>query len=175
MSNQLPSLDELKALPAPFPCKVRQIEPHWIDHNGHLNMAYYNVIMDESVGDLFRLMGLGPTYRKERNGSTMTAECHVRYLREVHLGDPLQVSMRLLGVDEKRIHFFEELRHATEGWLSATSENVGLHIDMSVRRVAPFPPDIAERLRAVADAHARLPRPEGAGRSVSLPAKATVA
>ena len=86
----------------------------------------------------------------------MTAECHVRYLREVHLGDPLQVSIQLLGADEKRIHFFEELRHATEGWLSATSENMSLHIDMSVRKVAPFPPDIAERVRAVADAHARI-------------------
>jgi acyl-CoA thioester hydrolase len=174
MSKQLLSLDELKALPAPFPCQVRQVEPHWIDHNGHLNMAYYNVIMDESVGDLFRPIGLGSNYLKERNCSTMTAECHVRYLREVHLGDPVQVSIRLLGVDEKRVHFFEELRHATEGWLSATSENMGLHIDMSVRKVAPFPPDIAERLRAVADAHAKLPRPDGAGRSVTLPVKAEV-
>jgi acyl-CoA thioester hydrolase len=172
MSVQLPTLDELKILPGPYPCQVRQIEPHWIDHNGHLNMAYYNVVLDDAVGDLFRIMGLSRNYLKERNCSTMTAECHVRYLREVHLGDPLQVFIRLLGVDEKRIHFFEELRHATDGWLSATSENMSLHIDMSVRRVAPFPPDIAERLRAVADAHARLPLPEGAGRKIALPEKA---
>ena len=174
MSNQLLSLDQLKALPVPFPCQIRHIEPHWIDHNGHLNMAYYNVILDEAVGDLFRTIGLGPAYRKERNGSTMTAECHVRYLREVHLGDPLQVSIQLLGADEKRIHFFEELRHATEGWLSATSENMSLHIDMSVRKVAPFPLDIAERVRAIADAHAKFPRPDGAGRRVGLPVKAEV-
>jgi acyl-CoA thioester hydrolase len=185
--SKLLSLDELKALPAPFPCKIRQVEPAWIDHNGHLNMAYYNVILDEAVGDLFRTFGLGIPYRKERNCSTMTAECHsrskngvaslayVRYLREVHLGDPLLVSIQLLGVDEKRIHFFEELRHATEGWVSATSENISLHIDMSIRRVAPFPADIAERLRVVADVHARLPRPEGAGRSIALPMKAEVA
>jgi acyl-CoA thioester hydrolase len=173
--SKLPSLDELKTLPAPFPCKVRQVEPHWIDHNDHLNMAYYNVILDESVGDLFRAIGLGPLYKKERNCSTMTAECHVRYLREVHRGDPLQVSIRLLGADEKRIHLFEELRHATEGWLSATSENMSLHIDMSVRRVAPFPPDIAERLQAVVQAHSGLPLPEGAGRTVTLPMKAKVA
>lgn len=174
MSRELPSLAELKALPAPLPCRIRQIEPHWIDHNGHLNMAFYNVIMDESVGDLFGPIGLGRGYLQERNCSTMTAECHVRYLREVKLGDPLQVSIRLLGVDEKRIHLFEELRHATEGWLSATSENMSLHIDMRVRKVAPFPPDIAERLRAVAAVHARLPLPEGAGRNI-LPMKARVA
>ena len=167
--SELPSLDELCALPAPLPCRVMQIDPKWIDHNGHLNMAYYNVIMDESVGDLFRPMGLGAAYRKERNGSTMTAECHVRYLRELRLGDPAQVSIRLLGADDKRIHFFQELRHATEGWLSATSENITLHIDMRIRRVAPFPPDIAERVQAVIAHHSRLPLPEGAGRRIGLP------
>jgi acyl-CoA thioester hydrolase len=172
MSQQLLSLDQLKTLPAPFACKVRQVEPHWIDHNGHLNMAYYNVILDESVGDLFSKIGLGRSYLKQRNCSTMTAECHVRYLREVNLGDPLRVSMLILGVDEKRIHFFEELRHATEGWLSATSENMSLHIDMNVRKVAPFPPDIAERLSAVAAAHARAPRPDGAGRRIAMPDRA---
>jgi acyl-CoA thioester hydrolase len=171
MSHQLLSLEQLKALPAPLPCRVRQIEPKWIDHNGHLNMAYHNVILDDSVGDLFRPIGFGPNYRKTRNCSTMTAECHVRYLREIRLGDPVQGFIRLLGFDEKRMHIFQELRHATEGWLATTSENISLHIDMSVRKVAPFPPDIAERLRAVADAHSGLPRPEGAGRNIALPAK----
>jgi acyl-CoA thioester hydrolase len=187
MSKHPLSLDELKALRGPFVCKIMQIEPHWIDHNGHLNMAYYNVIMDESVGDLFRAIGLGSNYKKERNCSTMTAECHsrskngvaslayVRYLREVSLGDPLQVSIHVIAADEKRIHFFEELRHATEGWLSATSENISLHIDMSVRKVAPFPPDIAERLRAVVDAHARVPRPDAIGRSIAIPARTEAA
>jgi acyl-CoA thioester hydrolase len=170
MSKHPLSLDQLKALRGPYVCEVMQIEPHWIDHNGHLNMAYYNVIMDDSVGELFRAIGLGRDYKKERNCSTMTAECHVRYLREVSLGDPLQVSIHVIAADEKRIHFFEELRHATEGWLSATSENISLHIDMSVRKVAPFPFDIAERLRAVVDAHARSPRPEALGRNIAIPA-----
>ena len=175
MSQHPLSLDQLKALSGPFKCRVMQIEPHWIDHNGHLNMAYYNVILDDSVGDLFGAIGLGRNYFKQRNCSTMTAECHVRYLREVHLGDPLQVSILVIAADDKRIHFFEELRHATEGWLSATSENMSLHIDMNVRKVAPFPPDIAERVRAVAEAHARVPRPDAVGRSVMLPAGIMVA
>ena len=161
-------------LSGPFKCRVMQIEPKWIDHNGHLNMAYYNVILDDSVGDLFGAIGLGRNYFKQRNCSTMTAECHVRYLSEVHLGDPLQVSIWVIAADDKRIHFFEELRHATEGWLSATSENMSLHIDMTVRKVAPFPPDIAERVRAIAAAHSRLPRPEGAGRRIELPVKVAV-
>ena len=157
--------------PVPFLSSVMQIEPQWIDYNGHLNMAYYNVMMDRAIDELWLQLGIGPTYMKERHGSTFTAECHVRYLREIHLGDPVQVSIWLLAADEKRIHTFEELRHASEGWLSATSENMTVHIDMSVRKVAPFPQDICARIMAVAEAHAGVPRPEGTGRKIAMPEK----
>jgi acyl-CoA thioester hydrolase len=166
---QLLSLDELRHLPAPFLCSEMQIEPQWIDYNGHLNMAYYNVIMDRSIDELFEVLGLGPHYLKTRQRSTMTAECHVRYLREVHLGDPLRVSILIVGSDEKRIHTFEQLHHATEGWLSATSENISLSIDMTARKVSPFPPDIAERVQAATAAHRSVPRPDAIGRQIALP------
>jgi acyl-CoA thioester hydrolase len=95
----------------------------------------------------------------------------VRYLREIHLGDPVQISVYLLAADDKRLHTFEELRHATEGWLSATSENMTVHVDMGQRKTAPFPPDVRATIEAVAKAHAMVPRPEGTGRSVGMPAK----
>ena len=31
---------------APFVSSVMRVEPGWIDYNGHLNMAYYNVLFD---------------------------------------------------------------------------------------------------------------------------------
>ncbi|OQW61831.1 MAG: thioesterase [Proteobacteria bacterium SG_bin9] len=155
----------------PFLSTVKQLEPDWIDYNGHLNMAYYNVIMDRSIDELFAAMGMGPTYLASRNCSTMTAEAHVRYLREVHLGDPVQVTMYVIAADEKRMHTFQEMKHATEGWISATSENMTLHIDMSVRKVAPFPPDIAARVQAMAAAHAQTKRPDGLNRRIEMPVK----
>jgi acyl-CoA thioester hydrolase len=163
--------DDLLLQPAPFLASVMQIEPEWIDYNGHLNMAYYNVMFDRAIDELWLRFGIGPGYRKERNGSTFTAECHVRYLREIHLGDPVQVSILLVAADEKRLHTFEELRHATEGWLSATSENMTIHIDMEARKTAPFPPDIRARIEAVAKAHAPIARSEGIGRKIAMPSK----
>ena len=159
------------ALPAPFLSSVMQIEPQWIDYNGHLNMAYYNVMFDRAIDQLWLKLGIGPAYMQTRFGSTFTAECHVRYLREIHLGDPVQVSILLLAADEKRLHTFEELRHAGEGWLSATSENMSMHVDLNTRKTAPFPPDIKARIDAVASAHAAAPRPEGIGRKVAMPSK----
>jgi acyl-CoA thioester hydrolase len=155
----------------PFRSSIMQIEPQWIDYNGHLNMAYYNVMFDRAIDELWLELGMGPAYKKERHGSTFTAECHVRYLREIHLGDPVQILIWLLETDNKRLHTFEELRHATEGWLSATSENMSLHMDMKARRVAPFPPDVQERVTAVTRAHSTVARPEGIGRNVAMPSK----
>ena len=154
---------------APFLSSVMQIEPQWIDYNGHLNMAYYNVMFDRAIDELWLVLGIGPDYKTSRGNSTFTAECHVRYLREIHLGDPVQVAVTLLAADDKRLHLFEELRHATEGWLSATSETMTLHIDMGQRKTAPFPPDVRATIDAVARAHAQVPRPEGIGRSVAMP------
>ena len=165
------ALKDMPLPPAPFLSSIMHIEPQWIDYNGHLNMAYYNVMMDRAIDELWVHLGIGPAYLKQRQGSTFTAECHVRYLREIHLGDPVRISVWLLDADEKRLHTFEELRHATEGWLSATSENMTMHIDMNARKVAPFPPDIRARTQAVAQAHAAIPRPDGIGRKVAMPVK----
>jgi acyl-CoA thioester hydrolase len=163
--------DNVLLRPAPFLASVMQIEPQWIDYNGHLNMAYYNVMFDRAIDELWLGLGIGPGYMRERKGSTFTAECHVRYLREIHLGDPVQVSILLVAADEKRLHTFEELRHATEGWLSATSENMTIHIDMTARKTAPFPPDIRARIEAVVEAHAAVVRPESIGRKIAMPSK----
>ena len=170
-SSTLPKNNASQQIAAPFLTTVMQIEPQWIDYNGHLNMAYYNVLFDRGIDQMWLELGIGPDYMKGRNGSTFTAECHVRYLREVHLGDPVQVSVYLVAADEKRIHTFEVLRHATEGWISATSENMTLHVDMTTRKTAPFPPDIATRIREVIAAHDAIGQPDGTGRRIAMPVK----
>jgi len=107
MTTAAAAKDNLKDMPlppAPFLSSVMQIEPQWIDYNGHLNMAYYNVMMDRAIDEMWLQLGIGPAYMKERHCSTFTAECHVRYLREIHLGDPVQISVYMLGHDEKRLH-----------------------------------------------------------------------
>jgi DNA-binding winged helix-turn-helix (wHTH) protein/acyl-CoA thioesterase FadM len=154
---------------APSVSSVMKVEPTWIDYNGHLNMAYYNVLFDRAVDEVFELLGCGADYVK-KGFSTFTAEVHVRYLRELHEGDPVRVTFQLLEYDSKRLHYFEQLFHAEEGWVSATSENMSLHVDMAAKKVAPFPPEVTRRLLQMKASHGQLPRPEAAGRSVQMPA-----
>jgi acyl-CoA thioester hydrolase len=157
-------------IPAPFVSSTMKVEPQWIDYNGHLNMAYYNVLFDRAVDEAYELMGIGHDYLQTGH-STFTAEVHVRYLRELHAGDPVRVTFQLLGYDQKRLHYFEQLFHATEGWVSATSENMALHVDMTAKKVAPFPEAAMVCIGKMMAAHANLPRPEAAGRRIAMPDK----
>jgi acyl-CoA thioesterase FadM len=100
------------AVPTPFVSSVMRVEPGWIDYNGHLNMAYYNVLFDRAVDEVYELLGLGLAYVEVSRHSTFTAEVHVRYLRELRVDDPVRVTFQLLGYDAKRLHYFEELHHA---------------------------------------------------------------
>jgi acyl-CoA thioester hydrolase len=155
---------------APFVSSPMRVEAGWIDYNGHLNMAYYNVLFDRAVDEVYEILGLGLAYVETSRHSTFTAEVHVRYLRELHAGDPVRVTFQLLGFDAKRLHYFEQLFHAEEGWLSATSENMALHIDMTAKKTASFPDHITARLARMKAAHAGLPIPPGVGRRIAMPA-----
>jgi acyl-CoA thioester hydrolase len=157
----------MTASAVPFISRAIDIEKEWIDYNGHLNMAYYNVIFDRGGDEAAEQIGLGPTYASERKLTTYTAEVHVCYVRELHLGDKVAVTYQLIDHDEKRLHAYQEIRHA-DGWLAATSESLTLHVDMSGPRVTPFPADILEKIEAMREAHAALPRPERAGRSIGI-------
>jgi acyl-CoA thioester hydrolase len=44
-----------------------------------------------------------------------------------------------------------------------------LHVNLSTRRVVPFPDGIRERVAAAAASHAHLPRPDWAGRRIAMP------
>src|ERR1700750_1104437 len=92
---------------APFVSSVMKVEPAWIDYNGHLNMAYYNVLFDRAVDEGFELLGRAADDHK-RGFAPATAEVHVRYVRELHEGDPVRVTFQLLGYDAKRMHYFEQ-------------------------------------------------------------------
>jgi len=169
--DQDPKQSPEPAFAAPFVAAPMRVEPGWIDYNGHLNMAYYNVLFDRAVDEIYELLGCGLAYLKESRHSCFTAEVHVRYLRELNAGDLVRVTFQLIDFDAKRLHYFEQLHHADEGWLSATSENMALHVDMTARKTVAFPHTIAARLARMKAAHAALPLPDAVGRRIAMPGK----
>lgn len=143
------------------------IKSDWIDYNGHLNMGYYTILFDQASDDVFAMLGMGPDYQASRKLTTYTVECHIRYLRELKLGDALTATFQLISHDSKRFHGAQHLYHR-EGWLAATAEMLWLHIDQSgsTPKVAPFPDDISANITALAKAQNHLEPPAFVGKPV---------
>ena len=144
--------------------------PEWIDANGHMNLAYYVVLFDQATDLLYDTLGVGQAYRDATGNSTFTAETHTLYEREVSEGERVRVVPHLLGADAKRLHYFHEMFHAEAGHRVAAQELIALHIDLSVRRVAPFPEDVSARLQQVVRSRGDRPLPNGVGRRIAMPA-----
>ena len=156
----------------PFSRFTDRVRPEWVDYNRHLNVAYYFLIFDNAT-DLFydHHLGLDRAYRDATNSSTFTLEGHITYDRELLEGDPVRVTTRLIDFDAKRLHYFHEMYHAEQGYLAATNELLGIHIDMGIRRSSPMPERILERLAAIKEAHAALPMPAQVGRRIGIASK----
>ena len=155
-------------IPTPFAAAgAVVVRPEWIDYNGHMNVGYYRVAFDMAAEEFFEFLGFTPEFRQRSEGTTFALEAHLNFLREVKEGDPLRFEARLLDYDAKRIHFYQEMFHADEGFLAASYESLSAHVSVVQRRTTPMPPDLLARLSRIKAAHAALPRPWQVGHVIS--------
>jgi acyl-CoA thioester hydrolase len=155
----------------PFVSSTMRVEPGWIDYNGHMNLAFYSTLFDKAMDEAMALCGLGPDYVTRRGFSFFLVESRISYRRELNNGDPVRVTLRLVDVDDKRVLFYLEARHAREGWIAASAEMLALHINMTLRKAAVFPEDVRKPLDDLKRAHALLPQPQTLGVGVTMPQK----
>ncbi len=135
--------------------------PEWVDYNGHMHESRYLQLFGDATDALLRHLAVDVS-----RGSYFTVETHLSHRSEATAGERLRVTTQLLDHDDKRLHLFHELWR--DDSLVATAEQMLLHVDAGTRRAAPAPPDVLERVAAIAGAHARLPRPERAGRAIGM-------
>jgi carnitine 3-dehydrogenase len=148
---------------APLRLAEMQVLPGWIDYNGHMTESRYLFCASEVADAFLRLIGADLDYVAGGH-SYYTAESLVRHLGEAKLGDRLAGTLQVLAADDKRLHHFITL--ACGDRVVATIEQMCLHVDMKAGKAVPAAPAILARLHPIAEAHAALPRPEGAGRHI---------
>ena len=139
---------------------TERVRDEWIDYNGHLSEAYYVLVLGHATDAVMESLGLDPAYREAHDASLYTVEAHVRYLEEVPAGSEVEVRSSVVGATDKLLRIWHELR--VEDRLRATEEVLGVHVRGG--SAAPFPPAVAERVRA-----ALVDPPPDAGRRISLP------
>jgi betainyl-CoA thioesterase len=149
---------------AGIPIYSTAVQPEWIDYNGHVRDAYYGLIVSLATDALMDRIGLDEAYRTRSGCTLYTLEMHLNYLQEVHESDTAAVSMRIAGVDQKRIHAAFEIARGGKPGVAATAEVMLLHVCRQGDTVATaaFPPEVSRALAELQAASAALPA-EGPG------------
>jgi len=128
-----------------------EIAPEWIDYNGHLRDAYYSLIVSLAADAMMDRVGLDEAYRTRTRGTLYTLEMHIHYLREVKKTDRVEVKVRILGTDRKRIHAAFDLYCDRSAEPAATAEMMLLHVRQGDKPAAEsFPPEVTASLASLA-------------------------
>ncbi|MCV6615132.1 MAG: thioesterase family protein [Cellvibrionaceae bacterium] len=147
------------------------IQPEWLDHSDHLNVAYYVLIFSKAGEALLANLGLNAAATRESGISWMVLENHISYNREVMLDQAVRVTAQLLDNDDKRLHlYFEMWASAEDGseYLASSLEQMAMCVDIKLRKSCPLPAAITAKVAAMASAHADLPKPQGIGRAIGI-------
>jgi acyl-CoA thioester hydrolase len=138
-----PTYEQLAALPAyaeqPVPIAFE-------DNNGHLNVRHYLGIGSEGLDESLVSLGIPTNWPLTAGHACFSAEHHVTYIAELRTGDRMSVRVRLLGRSERAAHALVYILDETDQQLSAVFEEIFLHIDLSTRRTAAWPDDIAKAM-----------------------------
>jgi carnitine 3-dehydrogenase len=159
-------------VPKPLDDYRGTVLPEWVDYNGHMSEWAYLTAFGWASDVLFRYIGIDEAYRAAGQ-SLYTVETHINYYRECSVGDSLRVTTQLLGLDEKRLHFFHSMVHGGSGELLCTTEQMLLHVDMNAGSACPILPPVFEALGAIMAAHRDMPVPPQVGRQMAVRKKAT--
>lgn len=120
------------------------VQDSWIDALGHVNFLDYQRIADLAGERFWEAAGGQPP-----SSGALTfviVQTHVHYLRELRLGDPVDVDTQLVGYDARRIHLYHAVRRREE--LVSIVQVLGLAFDLSRRRASRWPDAMLEAFAA---------------------------
>ncbi|MGY3537984.1 carnitine 3-dehydrogenase [Bradyrhizobium sp. USDA 4515] len=152
---------------SPLRSAMLDMPSDWLDANGHVTESRYLELCTFGTSNLLNRIGVDRDYRS-KYGSYYTLETHLSHLREIRVGDRVQVLTQILGVDDKRIHLFHVIALDGQAEPAATGEQVLVHVDAGTRRSGRMQGCVRERLMELAQLHAELPRPRRAGARIAL-------
>jgi betainyl-CoA thioesterase len=146
-----------------------QVLPDWIDFNGHLRDAYYVLVVSCATDALMDHLGMDAAYRQRTHCTLYTLELHAHYFHEVLQSDLLEVTVRVIAFDAKRIHTGFDLSCARHTEPAASCELMLLHVAQGEKVAAvPFPAEIARALETLRAATADVTPARRGSRKMQL-------
>lgn len=139
----MPTFDQVSQIP---PVREGEVEPAFIDENGHMNISDYFRLTSHALWQDQRAAGFTDTYLTERQMSLFTVEQHIRYFGEMRLGQPFTVHNRFIARSARAVHAMAFVLDQDKRALACTMEATWVHVDMQSRRSVDLPEDLADGL-----------------------------
>lgn len=136
--------------------------PEWLDHNGHMNVAAYLKAFDTAVCAFCTRIGIGPDRIATTGYTVFVGQANLLYRREIHAGDRLAVTLRLVALASDRVHLLMGMHRENDvrQGPAAVCEQLLVCVRLDSRRPSPFPADVAATLIALSEEDAALPQPQ---------------
>ena len=150
------------------PSNVVKIKPEWIDHNGHLNVAYFVLAFDFATDAVYEEWAIGFTYQEQSGCSVFTLGMNVDYHKELFADDQVEIRTQLLDWDRKRIHYFHTMHEVATGEIAATNECLGINVNLKNKRSSSFPVDVQQKLAEIHREHSIIEKPKNYGRNLGI-------
>jgi acyl-CoA thioester hydrolase len=136
-------LASLEALPV---YHRKTIPSDYQDLMGHMNVRWYFDLFAGSGRKFFKSHGLDQDYFRSGKFGVFALKHFIQYFAEVRVGQTVAIHARLVGRSDKRFHFMLFMINETATQLAATFEALITHADLKIRRAAPMPAEIAQKL-----------------------------
>ena len=154
-------------LSQPLALHTAQVAPDWVDYNGHAHESRYLQVFGDASDALFAYLGIDAAYLAA--GSYFTVESHLSHLREALLDDRLASRRRCSTATRAACTSSTRsgARATARCWRRPSSSSC----TSTPSPGAPRRPRrrCSRASQRIAEAHAALPRPERAGRSIGIP------
>lgn len=118
------------------------VYPQQLDHMEHMNVQFYTAKFDEATWHLMSALGLTLEFLQKHNKGMAALEQLTKYKAEVRSGELLVIKSKVLEVKDKTIRFLHVMYNPETNKEAASTELVGVHMDLQTRKACPLPVEV---------------------------------
>ena len=154
---------------SPLKLPSRKVLKSWIDYNGHMNVSYYTMAIDNAI-DYFleEILGIGETHAKKNEQGPFVVQANFTYLNEMIYKQEFFVQCSLFNFDTKKMHLFLELISKNNNQIMAYSEQLLLNVNLKKRKTENYPKWALKRLNQLKNDHKDIKFPVNIGVSIKI-------
>ena len=124
--------------------KTYTIEKRDIDELGHMNYLKYVKHFEIARFEWFTKVGINFDYMLEKKLGLVLLKFDTEYLKEVRLGDTVEIHTKLLKIGTKSFTIEQIMYH--EGTVSSKTTIIMTIMDLQTRRAIPVPNELVNAL-----------------------------